>query len=84
MATEELLAERGKTHGDFTDTAQIIQETKDLWRMHPGWLKLSAVQRETLEMNAHKVGRILCGDPNTKDHWDDIAGYAVLVSQRIK
>ncbi len=84
MKTEDLLTKRGKTHGDFTDTAAIIQETKDMWRSHPGWLKLNQVQREALEMNAHKVGRILCGDPNVADHWDDIAGYAKLVSQRIK
>ena len=23
------------------------------------------------------------GDPNHKDHWDDVAGYAHIVSQRI-
>jgi hypothetical protein len=81
--TDALLAERGKTHGDYTDHAAITQATKDLWRNHPGWARLNACQRETLEMNAHKVGRILAGDPNIPDHWDDIAGYSRLVSQRL-
>ena len=34
-------------------------------------------------MIAHKIGRILAGNPDFKDHWDDIAGYAVLISQRV-
>lgn len=25
-----------------------------------------------------KIARIVSGDPNHADHWDDIAGYALL------
>jgi hypothetical protein len=42
------------------------------------------IQVEALEMIAHKIGRILSGDPNHQDHWDDIAGYAKLVSERLQ
>jgi len=31
-----------------------------------------------LEMISLKLARIICGDPNFADHWDDIAGYAEL------
>jgi len=34
-------------------------------------------------MNAHKIGRILNGDPNWSDSWHDIAGYAQLVANRL-
>lgn len=34
-------------------------------------------------MIAHKLARIAVGDPDVNDHWDDIAGYATLVSQRM-
>jgi hypothetical protein len=77
-----VLNERGKTHGDFTANGEIMQATKMLWRVHPGWQKLPPYAREALEMNAHKVGRILCGKWDTKDHWVDIAGYANLVAER--
>jgi hypothetical protein len=36
---------------------------------------------ESLEMIAHKIGRILAGNENFHDHWDDIAGYAKLGSE---
>jgi len=80
---KKILDTRRKTHGNYTETAAAIQETKDLWRAHPGWENLSPVQRETLEMVAHKVGRILCGNPNFIDHWVDIAGYAQITSDRV-
>lgn len=35
-------------------------------------------------MIAHKIGRILNGDPNYRDSWDDIAGYAKLAADRCK
>ena len=34
-------------------------------------------------MIAHKLGRIVNGDPNYADSWDDIAGYAKLVSDEL-
>ena len=35
-------------------------------------------------MILHKIGRILAGDPNHKDHWVDIAGYANLPIKEIE
>lgn len=80
---EAILAERGKTHGDFTDNARVMQALKRIVHAEVGWDKLTDVQREALHMILHKVGRIISGNPNTKDHWDDIAGYAKLTSERI-
>jgi hypothetical protein len=40
-------------------------------------------QREALDMIAHKIGRILNGDPNYADSWHDLEGYARLVEQRL-
>lgn len=40
-------------------------------------------QREALDMIFHKIGRIVCGDPNYADSWHDIAGYAKLVENRL-
>jgi len=35
-------------------------------------------------MIAHKIGRIINGDPDYDDSWVDIAGYAKLVSDRLQ
>lgn len=77
--TDKLLDEREKTHGSFVDHSRITQHLKDEMRRENAWYdKLNEMQREALEMIAHKIGRILAGDPDCADHWDDIAGYARL------
>jgi hypothetical protein len=35
-------------------------------------------------MIAHKIGRIVNGDPRYADSWVDIAGYAKLVADRLE
>jgi hypothetical protein len=82
MATEDILAERQKTHGDFATHAHIAQALKDAAFIR-GKDTLSFTQREALEMILHKIARIVNGDPNHKDHWDDIAGYATLAAREL-
>jgi hypothetical protein len=78
------LTERGKRYGEFKQHAEITQSIKEpMWRT-PGWDRLNASQKEALEMVAHKIGRILNGDPNYADSWHDIAGYVRLVEQELE
>lgn len=83
MSIEQILADRAKTHGKYSEHATITQSMKRIMETRAGWDRLSPSQRETLHMIAHKIGRILAGDPNVRDHWDDIAGYATLISKEI-
>jgi hypothetical protein len=83
-ARRDLLEQRRQTHGDFTDVALVAQATKDIWRAGAGWKNLSPVQREGLEMIAHKIARIICGNPNHLDHYIDIVGYAQRIIERTK
>lgn len=73
------LAERGERYGEFEHHARITQELKLQMCAHQGWNRLGHHHREALEMIAHKIGRILNGDPTYEDSWVDIAGYALLV-----
>lgn len=75
---DAILAERQKTHGDFETHAQMAQALKDQMRTGKQWPHLNAAQREALEMIQHKIARILNGDPNHPDHWDDLGGYSKL------
>jgi hypothetical protein len=78
------LNERGKRYGDFSGHAEITQELKNVMGTTEGWSRLNASQREALEMVAHKIGRILNGDPNYDDSWRDIAGYTQLVVNQLE
>jgi hypothetical protein len=75
----DILNERHKTHGDYYHNAATAQALKDEMRRGMNWKSLDDMQRETLEMVATKIGRILSGDPHEPDHWKDIAGYAQLI-----
>jgi len=79
MDIETTLAERGKRYGNFKDHARITQSIKVAMN-NGGWDDLSPDKKEALEMIAHKIGRILAGDPEYHDNWHDISGYATLVA----
>ena len=78
------LAARAATHGEYNDHARITQELKAVIRSGPSYEKCSPHERETLDMIAHKIGRIVSGDPHFTHHWHDIAGYARLSEDRNK
>jgi hypothetical protein len=80
---DELLDDRGETHGDWSENARVAQEMKELWRKTSGWSRLSCGQREALDLIGHKIARVLCGDPGYADHFVDIAGYAQLVVREL-
>ena len=72
----ELISERGKTHGDWHHQAVCSRQLKGI--IYRYGAELHATQFEALDMIAVKMSRILCGNPKEPDHWDDIAGYALL------
>ena len=85
----EILEERGSNYGDFSGVATIAQALKEIIHndvdfIYTNWNSLSPVQKESLEMIASKMGRILNGDPNYADSWIDIAGYAKLVADELQ
>jgi len=75
----DILDEREKTHGDYYQVSMMAQELKDAMRRGKKWRILDDMQRETLEMIATKIGRILSGNPHEVDHWKDGAGYFQLI-----
>ena len=77
-----ILEERKCTHGSFKDHARITQDLKAIINKENSLL--TSTQLESLDMILHKIGRIVAGNPNHKDHWDDIAGYAILISKELE
>jgi hypothetical protein len=80
----EMLSGREARYGSFEGHAEISQALKLTMQDRAKWPMLEDDQREALEMIAHKIARILNGDPSYADNWIDIAGYATLVANRLE
>ncbi len=81
---ESILQARGDRYGAFADNAFVAQHIKRALNMGRNALALSDDQREALHQIASKISRIVTGDPDYVDNWDDIAGYAKLVADRLR
>ncbi len=79
MDIQATLTEREVTHGSFALHARVTQELKHVVNIYSEGLNYE--HQEALEMIFHKIGRIIAGDPYCKDHWHDIAGYALLAEK---
>lgn len=78
MSTQELnetLEKRGSEYGDMREMAFTAQTLKQMLT-HDG---MSNVQKECLDVICTKLARIANGNPDNRDSWLDIAGYAQLV-----
>lgn len=80
---DQVLEQRNGVHGDFDDDASTSQDLKRIIRAGTNWEEMPAVHREALEQMMTKVGRILAGDFNHLDHWQDLQGYPRLVEKWI-
>ena len=78
------LDERGERYGKFSNHAELSQKLKQAMKEKATWWNLSPSQQVSLEMIAHKIARILNGDPNFADNWHDIASYATLIDLQLQ
>ena len=79
----KVLAERGANYGDFALVAFRSQQIQNYLRTHDLEKQYTPMQREALQMIASKLARIVIGNPNHRDSWIDIAGYAKLAADSI-
>ena len=83
-SVEDTLRQRGERYGDFTNHASICQGLKRVMvdDCDSGWPNLSDDKKQALEVIVDKIARILSGDPEYRDNWHDIQGYAKLAEDR--
>lgn len=81
---DQILDERAASYGTFEDGATIAQKFKYIMREAGALEKFDPDQVEALEIIFSKVARLLNGDNNHVDSWDDIQGYAKLISDRLR
>lgn len=78
MSITDTLNDRESKYGSFNELAVAIQSLKSVFRASPAYNRMTAVQREAMEMIITKQCRIWYGDPMHFDSWRDTAGYAAL------
>ena len=86
MSIQSILAQRGARYGNFTDQAEHCLVIKGTIFSLMGLEKaktLKSDQIEAISNIANKLARITNGDPHYHDSWQDIAGYAQLVADRL-
>lgn len=86
MKIDEILAERGERYAKngYGEVALVSQNIKAAMKHSTNWNRLPADMRESLEMVASKISRILNGDPAYLDSWVDCIGYLQLVVERLE
>lgn len=83
-SVQDTLNDRASRYGDIETLMTLSQNIQQAMRGSKNWWELVPAQREALQMIASKIARILNGDPNYKDNWHDIQGYARLAEERCK
>lgn len=79
----EVISERHKTHGEYGDVAITAQAIKAALREdRTNWHRLHERNKESLDLIATKMARIVCGDEYHPDHWNDIEGYARIAAKQ--
>lgn len=83
---DTVLDTRAGQYGTFRDGAALMQEIKRALAAHAQkhGKTFADDQWEALEMIVHKMARIVNGNPDNHDSWVDIAGYAMLVADRLE
>ena len=79
----QTLNQRQEQYGSFKDVAMFTEQMVDV--MRKGYYeKLAYNQKMALYMICSKMARIVNGNPNHKDSWHDIAGYATLIDNELE
>jgi hypothetical protein len=84
MNIENTLEAREIRYGSFESLSNIAQTFKQAIKNTENYHKLDDDMKESLDMIAHKIARILNGDCYYIDSWHDISGYATLVETRLR
>jgi hypothetical protein len=83
ISVGEILKQRGDRYGEYINVATTSQEIKRVIANGANVTGGDDDMRESLDMIANKIARIVNGDPYYKDSWQDIAGYAQLIVNKL-
>ena len=77
------LEDRESQYGPFVENARITSEIMAVMQSGKTWEQQPNTSKEAMRMIAHKIARIVNGNPFYEDNFLDIAGYAELARMEI-
>jgi hypothetical protein len=80
---KEVLNQRQKTHGEFSEVSKTYTDFINIAARKDFFGRCEDYQRLAIDVIFQKLARILNGDINFKDHWVDICGYSELVKKEL-
>ena len=80
MLVENILKDRGKTHGNFSENAKHFAQLKGYISTQIQGKNLSPEVQLGITMICFKLSRLM-HNPDNSDTWADIAGYSTLVAK---
>lgn len=81
---QAVLAQRGGRYGTMLSNGKTSQALKSVLAAGTNWDLLEDDMKECVQMIAHKLSRIVNGDPTYADSWVDVAGYSQLIVERLE
>ncbi len=83
-AVNDIIKQRAQSHGDYRYVSKMSQDLKHTLKSSSFYNDLEFYMAEALDMISMKQARILAGNARARDHWLDIAGYAMLVVSELE
>lgn len=83
-AVNDIIKQRSQSHGDYRYVSKMSQDLKNTLKSSSFYNDLDFYMAEALDMICMKEARILAGNARMRDHWLDIAGYAMLVVNELE
>ena len=78
------IEQRRGSHGHFAVQGAMAQALKNTMRTGYNWGRMHPAMQEGLDMIQHKISRILSGDPNFEDHWEDLRVMPAVLRRVIR
>ena len=78
-----VIRSREAAHGDLAIYAALLRRFQDVARDGLNWAKASDAHKVAIDEMLRALTGALVGDPDLRDHYDTIAGYATSAAERL-
>ena len=78
-----VIRSREAAHGDLAVYASLLRRFQEVARDGPNWSKVGDTHKVAIDEMLRALTGALCGDPDLRDHYDTLSGYATSAAERL-